>query len=135
MKNMPTQCRGFHAITGRHLRMQGNCKSRPSAAALGLTGPELRALTPGQCVLVTDLQLMHVQQNLWLDSLYMRHHTTPRTNTRSLLTCNSKDCNLWLTSVTLQGDSRRLSDRGAVYVTGGQLYAEGVPAAHSQNHS
>jgi hypothetical protein len=112
----------------QHACMQGNCKSEPSAAVLGLTGPELTSRTLGQCVLVTDVRLMVVLHSMWLDNLYIRHRSSTRTDVTSLLACYARDCNLWLTSVTLQGDWAEYLRMGGVEVSGGQLFAKGVQA-------
>jgi hypothetical protein len=107
--------------------MQGNCKAEPSAESLGLTGPDLVARKPGQCVLVTDEHLMSLTwQSLWLNSLYIRYRSTSSTDKIALLACSGKGCNLWLTSVTLQGDSSQLPRLGGLAVAGGQVYAEGA---------
>jgi hypothetical protein len=106
--------------------MQGNCSAEPSAAALGISGPNLVARKPGQCVLVTDVRLMKLDQNLWIDNVYIRHQTTNVTDTPNLVHCWGSYCNLWLTSVTVQGDMSRLPSHGGVEMRGGQLYAEGA---------
>jgi hypothetical protein len=114
--------------------MQGNCSSEPSAAALRLKNGQLLPHKPGQCVLVTDVRLMAVRQRLWLDRLYIRFKVSTRSpESYSLLVCHDKDCNLWLTSVTLQGDFiDPAPEHGAIEVAGGQLYAEGVLAGQSR---
>jgi hypothetical protein len=111
--------------------MQGNCSTAPSAALLGLTGPDLVQQQPGQCLLVTNTPLTSVQQNLWMDNLYIRQKTTSETGTLhpQMVACNGKVCNLWLTTVTMQGDSSELPSLGGVVVSGGQLYAEGAVTA------
>jgi hypothetical protein len=111
--------------------MQGNCSAAPSAVALGLSGPVLLARKPGQCVVVTDTPLTLVEQNLWMDNLYIRQKTTNNTGTThpQLVGCYRYVCNLWLTSVTFQGDSSAFPSHGGVIVSGGQLYAEGAAAA------
>jgi hypothetical protein len=116
--------------------MQGNCNSEPSASALGISDRRLEPRTPGQCVLVTDQSLMEISlQNLWLDSLYIRYSTVANNNiccTVNLLVFSGNDTtNLWLTSVTLQGEANQgpeyspLQSPGAITVRGAQLYAEG----------
>jgi hypothetical protein len=69
--------------------------------------------------------LVAPSKNLWLDGLYIRQQTTSRTDTRALMWCNGEDCNLWLTSITLQGDDTYWPYYGGVGVEGGQLFAEG----------
>ena len=116
--------------------VQGNCKSQPSAAELGLAGTAgLQDWQAGQCVIVTDVRLMSVFQNLWLHGLYIRHHATTRTGTESwsVVWCGSKDCNLWMTDVTIQGDGSKDSGKGALHVSGGQVYAEGVALSQCQS--
>jgi hypothetical protein len=99
---------------------------------LGLSNPaDLGPRHPQQCVLVTDIGFLRAEQNLWLDNLYMIFSTTDRTRQTSLVECVGLTCNLWLSSVTMQGDQVGLWNNvgdaiGAVAVVGGQLYAEGV---------
>jgi hypothetical protein len=105
--------------------LQGNCSLEPPTSIL--ENADLRApVKPGQCVLGTNLRLMNVQQSLWLDSLYITHNESRRSDPESLLACFGKQCNLWLTGVTLEGTT---SNRG-LDVKGGQAYAEGVHAGH-----
>jgi hypothetical protein len=116
--------------------MQGNCNSEPSASALGISDRRLEPRTPGQCVLVTDQALMSLsQQNLWLDRLYIRHRETENVDTCCdtdlLHVSGNGTTNLWLTSVTLQGEANQVTEYslwdppGAIKVVGAQLYAEG----------
>jgi hypothetical protein len=107
-------------------RVQGNCTSEPSALALGISEPALVARKPGQCVLVTEVKLFEVKQNLWMDNLYIRHHITSSTDSGTILSGNGKGCNLWLTSVTLQGGSSKPTGSSGVQFIGGIVYAEGV---------
>jgi hypothetical protein len=100
---------------------------------LGLSGPgDLKLRAYRQCILVTDVRFLRAEQNLWLDNLYIRYSATNRTAYSSLVDCFGPACNLWLTSVTLQGDKWAVRDDGgdiynrAVAVVGGQLYAEGA---------
>lgn len=106
--------------------MQGNCTQKPSDKDLGLSDVPVIDWKSGQCVLVTDVMLMEVYQNLWLDSLYVRHYTTPRTDTNYVVWCGTENCNLWMTSVTLQGDGIIDPVNGALFVSGGNFYGEGV---------
>jgi hypothetical protein len=80
---------------------------------------------PGQCVIVSDLELMEPTQELWLDGLYIRHHRTNRTDTAAVIGC-FESCNLWMTTVTIQGDGSQDPTRGAIWIETGQVYAEGV---------
>lgn len=93
----------------------------------GIVAPLVSPL-PGQCVLFTDVNLLTSDQNLWLDNLYIRHHSTARTDTGHVVGCYSKDCNLWMTSVTLQGDgvSDPWAQASGMAIVAGQVYAEGV---------
>jgi hypothetical protein len=98
---------------------------------LGLSAPgELVARTSQQCLLVTDVRFLRVEQHLWLDNLYIHKRRTPRSSESSLVDCLGSGCNLWLTSVILQegnqSPSGHLYDNRAFAVVGGQLYAEGV---------
>jgi hypothetical protein len=121
--------------------LQGNCMSDPEPRDLGLSGPD--DLVSGrlqQCVLVTDTAFLRAEQNLWLDNLYIRFISTDRIQQSSIVDCFGLACNLWLTSVTMQGADDRLmrvpgegsvvkkigTEIGALAVVGGQLYAEGV---------
>jgi hypothetical protein len=124
----------FHACM--YAFMQGTCSSEPSASALGLTGRDLAPRIPGQCVLVTDQVFMRLdQQNLWLDSLYVLFRTSVHVYTCCdafmLVVHGTGAANLWLTSVTLQGEPHQVdvfspsNSPGAIDVYGAQLYAEG----------
>jgi hypothetical protein len=113
-------------------RIQGNCASEPSSRDLGLAAPKLRSRRPGQCILITDVGLLEVEQDLWLANLYIRLKTTDDTknefvvDSHSHLNCFGKDCNLWLTSVTLQGVLTNAVTYDAMDVKGGQVYASGA---------
>jgi hypothetical protein len=109
--------------------MQGNCSSDTSS--LNLSAPDLLSLKAGQCVLLTDGSLMQLENSLWLDNLYIRYSKTSRGYADALLVCYGKDCNLWLTSVTLQGALAKHPFFGGVAVEGGQLYAEGADGVHT----
>lgn len=110
--------------------MQGNCSQEVSTTVLGLSGSPLLDRLPGQCVIVTDVHLVSVKQNFWMHGLYIRHHRTARTQTDNVVVwCGTEDCNLWLTSVTVQGDGTDDPSRGGLEVNGGQLYAEGATSA------
>ena len=100
-----------------------------------LTGAPITQVRPGQCVIVTDLLLLAVRQNLWMDNLYIRHHTTDRTDSTSAVWSGSKDCNLWMTSITIQGDGVGDPHLGALALVGGQLYAEGMKDQHADVRS
>jgi hypothetical protein len=114
-----------------HAHMQGNCASKPSSSALGLSGNDLSLHNPGQCVVVTDVYLMTLQHEMWLDNLYIRRRSSDRTSKAGLFGCFGKFCKLWLTSVTFLGDTAQRLAGGALDVAGGQVYAEGVHAADS----
>jgi hypothetical protein len=103
--------------------MQGNCSSTDG---LGFSEPDLISFKPGQCVLETDVAFLLATHSLWLDHLYIRQKSTSGNNTKAHLQCSSKDCKLWLTSVTLQGNLSQYPNFGGVSTHGGQLYAEGA---------
>lgn len=118
--------------------MQGNCNTRPSVDRLGLTGSApLIDWRPGQCVIVTDMIFFDVQQNLWLDNLYIRHRNTFRTDilTGSIVHCDSEDCLIWMTKVTLQGSGDAHEDPQAIHMFGGQLYADGAVSPYYSKNS
>jgi hypothetical protein len=106
--------------------MQGNCAGAPpSAASLGLSGAPLLPLLPYQCLLIADVQLLRTSEDsqLWLDGLYVRYlggHFN---------TFISNESYLWMTAVTLQGDSDGVQECSAcglrTYGLGG-VYAEGA---------
>jgi hypothetical protein len=111
--------------------VQGNCTSPPSADSLGLPDLDLKFWKPGQCVLVTEAALVSVKNYLWLHSLYILHHMITQMNVTvpyPLVSCDDRQCNLWLTSVTLQGERIEFMSVGGVDVFQGQLFAKGVPA-------
>lgn len=128
-------------MNSREADVQGNCSTEVAFTPSGTHAPIASPL-PGQCLIVTDHPLLEVTVNLWLDALYIRHQTTARTATNtaySLLRCESVYCNLWMTSVALQGDGIEEWEQvnngtdpilGALEVSGGQLYAEGAVSAH-----
>jgi hypothetical protein len=115
-----------------HACVQGNCSSEPSAMALGLSEPPLVGRKPGQCVLVTVEKLLEAGWDLWMDNLYIRLANVDNLQVRleagtgTLLSASNIACNLWLTSVTLQGDSSQPVGPSGVHFFGGNMYAEGV---------
>jgi hypothetical protein len=114
-------------IKGMQARVQGNCKSQPSPQALAIPATSFAdSLIPGQCVLLTDVRLFVIEQNLWLDSLFIRSHSSVD-NFQPLVAGRGKWCNVWLTSVVLQGveESSQIQTDG-LSIDEGQLYAEGV---------
>lgn len=108
--------------------MQGNCLEAPSSSniALYIADSLLKDWRPGQCVIVTDVRLMSVYSSIWLHKLYIRHHSTTRSDTMSVIWCGTEDCNLWMTDVTLQGDGAEDPELGGLDASGGQVYAEGT---------
>jgi hypothetical protein len=86
--------------------------------------------------LLTDVGLLEARKDLWLDHLYVRISITDESSKgdyidwASYLNCYGKDCNLWLTSVTLQGILTDLVTYNAMDVSGGQVYASGAVALH-----
>lgn len=113
--------------------MQGNCTSDPTTALKNASRLSLTNVRQGSCVIVTDVRFLEVYQNLWLDSLHFSHVNTRRTDTSAVLWCGSQACNLWITNVTFQGQGRNDPPNGALAVSGGQVYAEGVYAANCAN--
>lgn len=112
--------------------MQGNCRAGVTAESLGLSGALVPRL-PGQCVIITDTTLLSERQNLWIDSLYIRFKKTDRSDDRveSVVKCIGEECNMWMTSVTVQGDGDTDPKFGGVLVSGGQLYAQGTDSVNS----
>lgn len=107
--------------------MQGNCSSEPAAIDLGLYDtPSLQDWQTGQCVVVTDVHFMRVEQNLWLHRLYIRHQLTNRTQYAPVMMCITEFCNLWMTYVTMQGFGSSQGVVEALSIAGGQLYADGA---------
>lgn len=106
--------------------LQGNCSHEPTAEQLPLYNGAQSEWKPGQCVILTDVELVELELQLWLDNLYIRHVTTPRTDTVSVLWCVTEMCQMWMTSVTIQGDGDGDPSSGALWVTGGLVYAEGT---------
>lgn len=110
--------------------MQGNCTSEPSSIAFGLTGAPFIDRRPGQCLIVTDVRLFSSKQDIWIDSLYLRYHSTSRSLSdaaEDLIWCSTASCNLWMTSITLQGDGITDTKYGGMQAVGGNVYADGVP--------
>ena len=61
----------MHA-TALLLAVQGNCTSKPpSVQSLGLPGPEIQWKAP-QCLIIGRMDILYVDKNLWIDSLYLR---------------------------------------------------------------
>jgi hypothetical protein len=85
--------------------MQGNCAHEPpSAVALQLSGAELLARKPGQCLLVVSGDTLDVASgNAWLDNLYLRVRSTGADADPAVLTVHQV-AQLWMTNVTIQGD-------------------------------
>lgn len=107
--------------------IQGNCVDEPSEEKLGLTGPGLDR-SPGQCVIASDTTLIWLENSLWLDNLYIRYSASTAFEDdyyNDILECSSPDCNLWLTSVTMQGDGPGDKTAGAIWAKESQVYAEG----------
>lgn len=100
----------------------------PSPEHLNLTGATpLNDWKPGQCVIVTDVALFSIAQNMWLDNLFFRYKHTERSSTYKLIYAASETCNLWMTNVTIQGDGYDDPAWGGLSVSGGQVFAEGMP--------
>jgi hypothetical protein len=66
--------------------------------------PPLQPLQPGQCVIVTDMDLLQVHNGpLWLDNLYVRLRRSDRDDAPVLVETDYQG-QAYLTNVTLQGD-------------------------------
>jgi hypothetical protein len=106
--------------------LQGNCSANPPAELLAsLSDTVLEPLLPGQCLLVTDGDLFDIMENdLWLDSVYIR---LKRTNRDSLPSFVYVDANgaLFMTAVTLQGDDSATGQCGALTVHS-RVFAKGA---------
>ena len=101
--------------------VQGNCSDPDAAAALGLSPAEASAmlpLKPRQCVvLVPDTFLVSNGGNFWLDNVYLKLMRTRTVHDFTFVaggTLGGSDevpedvatSNLYVTNVTLQGESR-----------------------------
>jgi hypothetical protein len=109
-----------------HACMQGNCSSEPFQDLRLSKTDVLASRKPGQCVLIADGRLLLAKHSLWLHNLYVHHSSATVVDDPSVLSCLGSACNLWLTSVTLQGDPHQVTYFGGVAVFGGQLYAKGA---------
>lgn len=108
------------------LRVQGNCQAEPQ---LQLQQPPLQKLRPGQCVLVTDMDLWHVRYGqLWMHNLYLRHTASARDDAVALTTSTEESGRLWMTHMTMQGAGQYAAGIGALGLTaGGPTYVAGAP--------
>lgn len=62
-------------------------------------------MRPSQCLIVTDIDLVTVKhRSVWLDNLYFRLRRTDQSRTPLLVTVDAPG-ELYLTNVTMQGDS------------------------------
>ena len=106
------------------LRVQGNCQAAPQ-----LQQPPLQKLRPGQCVLVTDMDLWHVRYGqLWMHNIYLRHTATARDDAVALTTSTEESGRLWMTHMTMQGAGQYADGIGALGLTaGGPTYVAGTP--------
>lgn len=71
---------------------------------------------------------MHVRQKMWIHNLLIVSNQSPHDNIQEVILCESEDCNLWLSGVTMHGKYAYDPTFGALNFRGGQLYAEGVHA-------
>lgn len=104
--------------------IRGKCDSEPPLEEPFVQG--LEDWQPGQCVLVTDISLMQIDTSIWLDSLHIHHQHTDRTDTESVISCESRACQLWMTNVSLKGDVKQDPLRNAIVLSGGEVYAQGL---------
>lgn len=123
-----SSCPSNHCSTLISLSIQGRCDLEPkSSLAAPLSDvAELAPFKPSQCLVVTDLDLMTVKhRSAWLDNLYIRLRRSDRSSTPLLVTVAAPG-ELYLTNVTLQGDSvgpcQALAARSRVLM-------QGTPAA------
>lgn len=138
MANESVHLPATHAIhRGSIDAMQGNCSMEPYAYGLSLSNEApLADRSPGQCVLVTNSHVLHVQQKLWIDNIYIRQGQTRGVELYSLVMCQSVDCNLWLTSVTMQGSGELQPFASGITMHAGKVYGEGESQsrAHKKVH-
>lgn len=112
--------------------MQGNCTDTAPTFKPPSGEAPLRPLLPGQCLLLTNIELQ-AEANLWLDGLYFRI-TTHTTLFRYIGTVQGAE--LWLTRVTLQGNgdgfhnmtALQLAQRSSAYVEGEVIFLYSVAA-------
>ena len=112
--------------------MQGNCSS-DDVGDLSTLDLNMAAWSLGKCLIVTDFRLMKVEQNLWIDNLYIRSRdttsTSPKDTSRVLMTVK-ETAQVYMTHTVIQGDGvgnmmgMRIHDGGRVYMQGAlNLYA------------
>lgn len=115
--------------------MQGNCIEVVPTFNPPNGHASLRSLVPGQCLLLADLDVMEVYGNLWLDRLYVRL-TTPRGDLEfPRILWAASPAGLWMTGVTLQGNSDGVRDcdtcaldaKGLVHADGATTVTPLVP--------
>ena len=83
---------------------QGDCAAKPGPAILNVTGTDLLALLPRQCLLLTDTHFLTVtNSDLWMDNLYIRLVRSNRTSLEPVLLATGKHSpGLYLSGITLQ---------------------------------
>lgn len=70
---------------------------------------------------------MKVEQNLWLDHLYIRYLASLRSDDPvDVVWCGKEPCNLWVTNSTIQGNGKLDPLTGGLASAGGQIYADGA---------
>lgn len=120
--------------------MQGNCtKEPPSGVALQLAGPELLPRRPNQCLLVVSGDTLDVASgHAWFDNLYFRVRSTGADGDPAVLTAH-QFANLWMTGITVQGDSmpgaRALVAAGAPGVYAADCVFDSLGGAESVVHT
>lgn len=106
--------------------MQGNCSS-DDVGDLSTLDLNMTAWSLGMCLIVTDFRLMKVEQNLWIDNLYIRYLSTWRSDDPlDVVWCGKEHCNLWVTNSSIQGNGRLDPLTGGIAAAGGQIYTGGV---------
>eukprot|EP00892_Ulva_mutabilis_P011355 jgi/Ulvmu1/8592/UM045_0035.1 len=86
------------------LSITGNCATAPGPALSPSTGPAMRPLLPGQCLLLTDTSVLTVtNSSLWMDNLYLRLQRSARTPLKpSFIKTEAESPALYLTGISLQ---------------------------------
>ena len=84
--------------------VQGDCAANPGPAISDVTGADLLALLPRQCLLVTDTHFLNVtNSSLWMDNLYIRLKRSTRTPLLPiLLTTDRSSPGMYITGITFQ---------------------------------
>lgn len=116
------------------MHVQGNCQELDAPSfPVPPTHAPLRPLAQRQCVLLADEQLMRVDDGqLWLDRLYIRLSNPRDAGEFDSFLKIREDANLWMTTVTLQGNGDGVLDCfecGLSVVYGAQVFGHGMVLA------